>query len=130
VQDAYTLLGAYWREVLAQWQAPGHSSPPVMLTLGNRTETAARIEHYFRKGDAHWPELHAPERTLRVDSKVLDKAEIGESAGVFGVPLSIFQDVGEGGEAPEPPKPPLNPARVVKSALLAIAGASAVGLQH
>ena len=55
-------------------------SPPVMLTVCNRTETAARIEHYFTKGDAHWPELHAPERTLRVDSKVLEKAEIGETA--------------------------------------------------
>lgn len=81
VQDAYTLLGADWRKTLEDWQAAGHTSPPVILTVCNRTETAARIEHYFRKGDAHWPELHAPERTLRVDSKVLDKAEIGESAG-------------------------------------------------
>ena len=44
-----------------QWQEAGHHSPPVMLTVCNRTETAARIEHYFNKGDAHWPELHAPE---------------------------------------------------------------------
>ena len=52
-----------------------------MLTVCNKTETAARVEHYFRNGDAHWPELQAPERTLRVDSKVLEKAEIGETAG-------------------------------------------------
>jgi type III restriction enzyme len=81
VQNAYTLLGADWRETRRQWREAGHASPPVMLTVCNRTETAARIEHYFRKGDAHWPELHAPQRTLRVDSKVLDKAEIGETAG-------------------------------------------------
>ena len=81
IQDAYTLLGADWREALRQWQDAGHPSPPVMLTVCNRTETAARIEHYFRNGDTHWPELHQPERTLRVDSKVLDKAEIGESSG-------------------------------------------------
>ncbi|MEO7465352.1 MAG: type III restriction endonuclease subunit R, partial [Nitrosospira sp.] len=81
VQDAYTLLGADWRAALKQWQKAGHTSPPVMLTVCNRTETAARIEHYFRKGDAHWPELQAPARTLRVDSKVLEKAEVGESAG-------------------------------------------------
>jgi type III restriction enzyme len=81
IQDAYTLLGADWRETLRQWQEAGHPSPPVMLTVCNRTETAARIEHYFRNGDAHWPELLAPDRTLRVDSKVLEKAEIGESAG-------------------------------------------------
>ncbi len=81
VQDAYTLLGADWRAALKQWHEAGHTSPPVMLTVCNRTETAARIEHYFRKGDAQWTELQAPARTLRVDSKVLEKAEVGESAG-------------------------------------------------
>ncbi|MBN9133352.1 MAG: DEAD/DEAH box helicase family protein [Nitrosospira multiformis] len=82
VQDAYTLLGADWRESLKQWEEEGYASPPVMLTVCNRTETAARIEHYFRNGDAHWAELRAPKRTLRVDSKVLEKAEVGESSGV------------------------------------------------
>jgi len=81
VQDAYTLLGADWREAANQWAESGHTSPPVMLTVCNRTETAARIERYFTSGDAFWPELHAPEKTLRVDSKVLEKAEIGEAAG-------------------------------------------------
>lgn len=80
VQDAYTILGADWRETRRQWSEAGHVSPPVILTVCNRTETAARIEHYFSKGNAHWPELHAPDRTLRVDSKVLEKAEIGETA--------------------------------------------------
>lgn len=81
VQDAYTLLGADWRDARERWRGEGHTSPPVMLTVCNRTETAARIEHYFRSGHALWPELRASERTLRVDSKVLEKAEIGESAG-------------------------------------------------
>lgn len=80
VQDAYTLLGADWRRYAQEWRDAGHYSPPVMLTVCNRTETAARIENYFNKGDAHWPELHAPNRTLRVDSRVLEKAEIGETA--------------------------------------------------
>lgn len=80
VQDAYTLLGADWRAALQDWRAAGHVSPPVLLTVCNRTETAARIEHYFKKGNAHWPELHDPARTLRVDSRVLEKAEQGESA--------------------------------------------------
>ena len=81
VQQAYTLLGADWRKALEDWQAAGHASPPVMLTVCNRTETAARIERHFISGDAHWPELNAPDKTLRVDSRVLEKAEIGESAG-------------------------------------------------
>ncbi|MBL6750468.1 MAG: DEAD/DEAH box helicase family protein [Nevskia sp.] len=80
VQQAYTLLGADWRNAADLWQAGGHVSPPVMLTVCNRTETAARIEHYLNSGDAHWPELKNPARTLRVDSRVLDKAEVGESA--------------------------------------------------
>lgn len=80
VQEAYTLLGADWRETMLAWKAAGHLSPPVMLTVCNKTETAARVEHYFRQGDVYWPELKAPERTLRVDSKVLEKAEIGETA--------------------------------------------------
>ncbi len=82
VQDAYTLLGADWRETARSWREAGHYSPPVMLTVCNRTETAARIEHYFSQGDAHWPELDAPNKTLRVDLRVLEKAEIGETATV------------------------------------------------
>lgn len=81
VQHAYTLLGADWREAAKDWAASGHTSPPVMLTVCNRTETAARIEHYFTSGYAFWPELHAKNQTLRVDSRVLEKAEIGESSG-------------------------------------------------
>lgn len=80
VQQAYTLLGADWRETARQWAEAGHTSPPVMLTVCNRTETAARIEHYFNKGHAQWAELQAPNRTLRVDSRVLEKAELGETA--------------------------------------------------
>jgi type III restriction enzyme len=81
VQHAYTLLGADWRAVAESWRTAGHTTPPVMLTVCNRTETAARIQHYFDHGDAHWPELAAPTRTLRVDSRVLEKAERGETAG-------------------------------------------------
>ncbi|MCZ6803686.1 MAG: DEAD/DEAH box helicase family protein [Proteobacteria bacterium] len=80
VQDAYTLLGADWRETKKSWEEGGHLSPPVMLTVCNRTETASRLEYYFNKGNAHWPELQNTVRTLRVDSKVLEKAEIGETA--------------------------------------------------
>jgi type III restriction enzyme len=80
VQDAYTLLGADWCAAARAWRESGHASPPVMLTVCNRTETAARIEAYFTRGDSYWPELNAPDLTLRVDSKVLEKAELGETA--------------------------------------------------
>ena len=101
VQKAYTLLGADWRETLKQWREKGHVSPPVMLTVCNRTETAARIEHYFRHGDAHWPELHAPARTLRVDSRVLEKAEIGETAAADKDYETRLQSIVEAAEIPE-----------------------------
>src|SRR5690606_25419573 len=80
VQDAYTLLGADWRETAKAWQEKGHATPPVMLTVTNRTETAARIEYYFEQGGIFWPELRQRDRLLRVDSKVLEKAERGETA--------------------------------------------------
>ncbi|BCF95571.1 hypothetical protein PPGU19_001400 [Paraburkholderia sp. PGU19] len=81
VQDAYTLLGADWRKTAEAWAETDRTAPPpVMLTVCNRTETAARIEYYFTRGDVLWPELKAPDKTLRVDSRVLEKAEIGETA--------------------------------------------------
>ena len=111
VQEAYTLLGADWRETLKDWQAAGHTSPPVMLTVCNRTETAARIEYYFRNGDAYWPELKAPEKTLRVDSKVLEKAEIGESAAADKAYEEVLRNIVEAANIPESRKEPL---RVMK----------------
>lgn len=101
VQEAYTLLGADWREALKIWQEAGHTSPPVMLTVCNRTETAARIEHYLRQGDAYWPEMTAPERTLRVDSKVLDKAEIGETASSNKEYEAVLKEIVEAARIPD-----------------------------
>jgi len=101
VRDAYTLLGADWRQTVKDWEAAGHHSPPVMLTVCNRTETAARIEHYFNQGDAHWPELQAPNKTLRVDSKVLEKAEVGEAATSNKEYDQRLNDIIEASDIPE-----------------------------
>ena len=101
VQEAYTLLGADWREARAQWQAAGHVSPPVMLTVCNRTETAARVEHYFSQGGAYWPELQARTKTLRVDSRVLEKAELGETSGSDKEYEAVLQEILEAAHIPE-----------------------------
>ena len=101
VQQAYTLLGADWRETARQWREAGHQSPPVMLTVCNRTETAARVEHFFTKGYSQWPELHSASRTFRVDSKVLDKAEIGESAIAYKDYEKRLQEIVEAARIPE-----------------------------
>jgi len=79
VQKAYALLAYDWKETRNQWEAAGHTIPPVMLTVCNRTETAARIEHFFNGGDCLIQDTQAPDATLRVDSKVLEKAEQGEN---------------------------------------------------
>ena len=79
VQKAYALLAYDWRETANQWRDSGHTIPPVMLTVCNRTETSARIEHFFNHGDCLIQDTQAPDATLRVDSRVLEKAERGES---------------------------------------------------
>jgi type III restriction enzyme len=107
VQQAYTLLGADWRATAREWHDAGHPSPPVMLTVCNRTETAARVEHYFSTGKAHWPELHKPARTLRVDSRVLEKAEIGETAASDKDYDQRLRQIVEAADIPDTRKEPL-----------------------
>lgn len=80
VQKGYTLLAADWLEAAQNWRKAGHPCPPVMLTVCNRTETAARVERFFNQGDCLIEGTRSPGRTLRVDSTVLEKAEVGEKA--------------------------------------------------
>ena len=49
-----------------------------MITVANRTETAARIKYAFDHGKIRIDELCVPERTLHIDSKVLEQAEARE----------------------------------------------------
>jgi len=78
VLNAYYLLGYDWRETLKAWHKAGHPVPPVMITVCNRTETAARVKHAFDSRRIHIDELCDPERILHIDSKVLDQAESQE----------------------------------------------------
>ena len=75
VVNAYYLLGYDWRETAKQWQKSDAKTPPVMITVANRTETAARIKYAFDHSRIHIEELCDPERTLHIDSKVLKEAE-------------------------------------------------------
>jgi len=75
VLNAYYLLGYDWREAWKAWQAAGLRTPPVMITVCNRTETAARVKHALDSRRIHIDELCDPERILHIDSKVLDEAE-------------------------------------------------------
>ena len=75
VLNGYYLLGYDWRETARKWKAQGFKTPPAMITVTNRTETAARIKHSFDNGKIRIEELCDAERTLHIDSKVLEDAE-------------------------------------------------------
>ena len=75
VVNAYDLLGKDWLETRNAWREQGHATPPVMITVANRVETAERIERAFLRGSIHIEELCEAERLLRIDSKVLQQAE-------------------------------------------------------
>ncbi len=82
VLNAYYLLGYDWREALKAWQVAGLATPPVMITVCNRTETAARVKHAFDSKRIHIDELCDPERILHIDSRVLDEAEAQEESAL------------------------------------------------
>lgn len=78
ILNAYYLLGYDWREHYSKWKNVGHPVPPVMITVANRTETAARVENAFLQKRIRIDELCDVDKTLRIDSKVLDEAESAE----------------------------------------------------
>lgn len=79
VEKAFNILGADWLKTKEAWSSAGFTIPPAMLTVCNRTETAARVENFFVKGDVLFDELSDKHKTLRVDSKILKNAELGEN---------------------------------------------------
>lgn len=94
VLNGYYLLGKDWLETAKKWKERGQQTPPVMITVANRTETAARVQHAFAKGKVRIEELCAPERILHIDSKVLEEAEAREEA----IEIDLERGNGEEGE--------------------------------
>ena len=78
VVNGYYLLGYDWRETARGWAKRPDNTPPVMITVANRTETAARVKYAFDHKRVRIDELCDPERTLHIDSKVLAAAEAAE----------------------------------------------------
>ena len=75
VINGYYLLGYDWRETFKEWEGRNANTPPVMITVANRTETAARIKYAFDHHRVRIEELCNSERMLHIDSKVLKAAE-------------------------------------------------------
>lgn len=78
VTNGYYLLGKDWLETAKEWEQAGIKTPPVMISVANRTETAARIKYAFDHKKIRIDELCLPEKTIHIDSKVLDEAESQE----------------------------------------------------
>lgn len=78
VKNAYLLLGKDWLVTQEAWKKQNYPTPPVMITVANRTETAARVKASFDKRKILIEELCKPELTLHIDSKVLEVAEARE----------------------------------------------------
>lgn len=103
VLNAFYLLGYDWRETQRRWEAFGRLMPPVLITVCNRTETAARVNAAFTRQKIHIAELCDPERILHIDSKVLAEAEAQEkplSPVTSGV--DIEEETGADQESPAP----------------------------
>lgn len=92
VTNGYYLLGKDWLETAKSWQKTGLKTPPVMITVANRTETAARIKYAFDRKKIRIEELWVPERTLHIDSRVLEMAESQEEATAIEESLEDGQE--------------------------------------
>lgn len=75
VRNAYMLLGLDWLETKKHWQKQGMPVPPVMISVVNRTETAARIKFSFDRKKIKLDELCDPDKTIHLDSAVLKQLD-------------------------------------------------------
>ena len=94
VENAYALLGKDWRETAQAWRDAGHTIPPVLISVANQTETAARVKYAFDHKNILIEELCNPEKTLHIDSKVLESAEtfLSESSAAADGPNDDPED--------------------------------------
>lgn len=75
VRQAYRLLGADWKRMYDDWMAKGAQTPPVMISVVNNTNTAARIAYAFKHRMIGVDPLWGEQGLLQIDSKVLESVE-------------------------------------------------------
>lgn len=110
VRNAVNILGGDWLKEKENWetQTPPRETPPVMIMICNRTETAARIEYSLINGYFAIEELGDANKLLRIDQDALDKLEADESDKITGSKKEMviqqrdrFNSVGKIGRAGE-----------------------------
>jgi type III restriction enzyme len=78
VRNAVNILGADWLQSKEEWEQQGRKTPPVMIMITNRTETAARLEYSLENGFFSVDELADKSKLIRIDQDALDKVESDE----------------------------------------------------
>lgn len=103
VTQAYYLLGKDWQALYNAWRDAGCAVPPVMITVANRIETAARIKYAFDHQRIPVPELCNPDLTLQIDSRTLDEvaSSTGKKADASAALREMVDTVGQKGKSGE-----------------------------
>ena len=95
VTKAYYFLGLDWLETFNLWKESNAETPPVMISVCNRTETAARVKFSLDKGKIRIKELQNPDATLQIDTKVLNEAEAGQNSNGGTSRKSVAEELRE-----------------------------------
>ena len=75
ISNAYFLLGLDWKKTKELWDEKNSKIPPVMITVCNKTQTAARVMYSFEKNRFGLKDLSIPEYLLHIDSTTMNKEE-------------------------------------------------------
>ncbi|MBI3289862.1 DEAD/DEAH box helicase family protein [Candidatus Microgenomates bacterium] len=78
VRNAINILGGDWLKTKEEWEKANFEVPPVIISICNRTETAARLEYSLVNGYISVSELADRKRLIRIDQEALDKIESGD----------------------------------------------------
>lgn len=107
--NAYAILGGDWKHTRALWLKSGAAdTPPVMITVANRVETAARVAYAFKENRIpNAGELSAADGMLHIDSKILKDAEkedafAGKNSGAKSAGDALRQKVNTVGQSGQP----------------------------
>ncbi len=101
VNTAYSILGLDWKAARDRWSEQNAPTPPVMITVANRTETAARVHYALVHDKVRIPEMSDPDQILHIDSKVLGEAEAQEEGpDIESAPAVEENQEEEAGDAP------------------------------
>jgi type III restriction enzyme len=100
-EGAMRALTHHWNRTFETWTADKSPVPPCMIVVCNNTNSAAFIERFIAKGDLHpaFQNEEGAERTFRIDSTVLRRAEGGDTGAQEEALREKVSTVGKAGRA-------------------------------